>query len=338
MTDLSVDLRGYATLLDLGLEPFFVSCVHFAQLSGLFEHLAQPRTLTTFATEKHLDAELLRRVCLVLVARGYLVSRDGDHWVLAEHLAPMLLPSSPVFGGHPRDSVKSAPEYRAIEGALARSNAETAAIFKQRWIEGEIAPDAALRQIEGMHRHIMAPMLAQVRSGVFEGLTHVTDAGGGSGALAVALALHGAVGPKLTVLDLPPMCAASKRFRVEQGLPPVDTFPCNFFKDPWHDRGDAYHFSNILHDWSFELGEQLLGKAFAALPSGGKVIVHETLLADDGKHHPATAAFHLLVGLHNRAQKYTLAQLRDSLVNVGFRAPKQVHTFGAYATVVATKP
>src|SRR5712671_6381335 len=56
---------------------------------------------------------------------------------------------------------------------------------------------------------------------------------------------------------------------------PITSACRDMFVDPFPQGCDIHLFSNVLHDWDIDRVEQLLQKSFAALPSGGMVVVHD---------------------------------------------------------------
>lgn len=54
----------------------------------------------------------------------------------------------------------------------------------------------------------------------------------------------------------------------------------DFFEDPLPE-ADAYTYGHILNDWDADEKEFLVRKAYEALPAGGSLFVHETMLDDD---------------------------------------------------------
>jgi hypothetical protein len=44
------------------------------------------------------------------------------------------------------------------------------------------------------------------------------------------------------------------------------------------DRYDAHFFSNVWHDWNEAQCANLAARSFKALPSGGRILLHEMLL------------------------------------------------------------
>ena len=77
-------------------------------------------------------------------------------------------------------------------------------------------------------------------------------------------------------------------------------------------------FSNIFHDWGPETNATLAAKAFAALPSGGRIFLHEMLLDDTGDGPLTTASFSTLMLANTRGRQFTFAQLKGMLEQAGF--------------------
>ena len=69
---------------------------------------------------------------------------------------------------------------------------------------------------------------------------------------------------------------------------------------------DAVLYSQILHDWGFEKGADLLARAFEALPPGGQVLVHEKLVEDGADAPLANALVHLDMLVWTEGQQYRL--------------------------------
>ena len=90
------------------------------------------------------------------------------------------------------------------------------------------------------------------------------------------------------------------------------------FREPWPKGYDAVFFSNIWHDWNFRTCAWLAARAYEALPRGGRIMLHEALLDDDGSGPPTTAAFSMLMLLATQGQQFTFAELKALLENAGF--------------------
>ena len=67
-------------------------------------------------------------------------------------------------------------------------------------------------------------------------------------------------------------------------------------------------FSNIWHDWNVRTCAWLAERAYEVLPSGGRIMLHEMLLDDDGAGPATTAAFSMLMLLATQGQQFTFAR------------------------------
>ena len=111
----------------------------------------------------------------------------------------------------------------------------------------------------------------------------------------------------------------------------------NFFTDELPG-ADVLLFGHILHDWDLETKLMLLRKAHAALPSGGAVVVYDSLIDDERR----TNAFGLLMSLNMLIETpggfdYTGADCIGWMQQVGFRDCRVEHLVGPDAMVVGRK-
>jgi hypothetical protein len=168
------------------------------------------------------------------------------------------------------------------------------------------------------------------------------DVGGGSGAYPIELCrLY--PGLTATVLDLPHVCEIAAGKVDLAGLGDrIATAPGNFLSDPDLPPGhDVVLLSMILHDWDEPTNRELLAKAYAALPSGGLVIISELLL-DADRTGPAPAA---LMGMNMLVEtvggrNYSDAEYADWLAGAGFGEIRTVRfdAPGANGVVLGLKP
>ena len=135
-------------------------------------------------------------------------------------------------------------------------------------------------------------------------------------------------------------CTEADRYIAASGQAArVRTATLNMFTQSWPTGHDAHFLSNILHDWSDETCRLLVKKSFDALPAGGRIVLHEMLMNDDGCGPLPAAAFSVLMLLGTRGRQYTLAELRGFLEPTGFTDVEAFSTGGGYySLVVASKP
>jgi hypothetical protein len=138
--------------------------------------------------------------------------------------------------------------------------------------------------------------------------------------------------------DLPPVGPVFEEYVRSFGLSDRLKFhPGNFFKDNLPP-ADVYVMGHILHDWNMDEKMALLKKCYDALPSGGALIVHESLIDDDRR----TNAFGLLMSLNMLIETpggfdFTGADCQGWMKQVGFRSTRVEHLAGPDSMVVGIK-
>jgi acetylserotonin N-methyltransferase len=109
------------------------------------------------------------------------------------------------------------------------------------------------------------------------------------------------------------------------------------FRQPWPTGYDALFFSNVWHDWNVRTCQWLAARAFDALPSGGRILLHEMLLDDDGNGPVTAAAFSMLMLLATQGQQFTAGELKAILDAAGFARVDVTHTHPYYSLVTGYK-
>jgi predicted O-methyltransferase YrrM len=165
------------------------------------------------------------------------------------------------------------------------------------------------------------------------------DIGGGSGACDIELCKR-YTQLRATVLDLPHVVAIAAGKITAAGLEArVDVAAGSFF-DALPQGHDVHLLSMILHDWDESKNRALLRRSFAALPSGGAVIISE-LLVNDEKTGPAPAALMSLnMLIETEGRNYTPAEYSAWLEDAGFRHIETIWFDAAAANgaVIGRKP
>ena len=95
--------------------------------------------------------------------------------------------------------------------------------------------------------------------------------------------------------------------------------PGSFFDSPVP-KADVVMMGHILHDWNLEEKKLLVRKGYDALPSGGALIVYESIIDDDRSKN----AFGLLMSLNMLIETaggfdYTGADCMGWMKEAGFR-------------------
>jgi hypothetical protein len=169
------------------------------------------------------------------------------------------------------------------------------------------------------------------------GVKSVIDIGSAQGCVPVRLAL---AHPHLDAagFDLPETGPIFSRFVAEHGLADrVRFIPGDFFRDDFP-RADVLIMGMILHDWDLPTKRMLIGKAYAALPAGGSLIVTEMLIDDERRRHLPGLLMSLNMLIETRGGfDFTGADCTAWMREAGFSEARIVPLTGAYSAAIATK-
>ncbi|WP_418319520.1 methyltransferase [Piscinibacter sakaiensis] len=165
----------------------------------------------------------------------------------------------------------------------------------------------------------------------------LADIGGATGQLARFVARRH---PQLrcTTLDLPAVTPIAARHIARDGLADrVDAKPIDFLAEPFPST-DVITMGMILHDWNLDVKRLLIGKAYAALPPGGCLIVVDNLIDDQRRSN----TFGLLMSLNmliefGDAFDYSGADFDRWAREAGFQRTEVIPLHGPGAAAIAYK-
>jgi len=163
------------------------------------------------------------------------------------------------------------------------------------------------------------------------------DVGTAQGDLAVQVAL---ANPHLTGIgfDLPEVAPIFEEYVNTIGVADRVSFTSgDFFKDPLP-ASDVIMMGHILHDWDLPAKRMLIGKAFDVLPSGGALIVYESIIDDERSKN----AFGLMMSLNMLIETpggfdFTGADCQGWLTDAGFSSTRVQHLVGPDSMVIGIK-
>ena len=325
---------------DLWLSMHYFPAATAVQEAGVFEALeTAPMGLDGLAKKLSLNSKALGVIMSLVAALGLVHRREGV-WRLTPHARTYLLADttyswSPLFDVYKNGT----PLHAELLSLLKTGQTPRQDKPSDGWEEGKVPPDAARSIAKFMHAHSLPAAVAAARSGAFDGVKKLLDVGGGSGVFAIAAAQRN---PSLnaTIMDLDTMCdAASELFVASSGVEDrVNTLAVDMFREDWPAGYDALFFSNVFHDWDDEINAQLSKKSFAALPSGGRILLHEILMTDNEDGPVTPASFSVLMLRGTKGKQYTLRELMKFLEGAGFTGVEAVQTSPYYSVVSAKKP
>ncbi|HVG56610.1 MAG TPA: methyltransferase [Vicinamibacterales bacterium] len=336
-------------LWDLWLSGLQQPSIVAAEEAGIFSSLAAaPATAPELAARLNFDERATTVLVRLLAALRLLVVRDG-RYQLTEEARIYLVKGSPWYWA-PMASVAVSQWHRdrlleklKQHGSDQASGPEGTPLVSAEgraaddWAAGNVSASRAREVAARMHAHSVPAAVGVARNYGFTGVARLLDVGGGSGCFMVAAAqMHPHL--RCTVMELPAMCEAASSYIEAGGVADrVDTCAVDMFRQPWPRGYDALFFSNIWHDWNVRTCRWLAARAFDALPSGGRILLHEMLLDEDGAGPVAAASFSMLMLLATQGQQFTLGELRDILTGAGFTRVDVTATHHYYSVVTGYK-
>ncbi len=205
-----------------------------------------------------------------------------------------------------------------------------AAFIYREGIESAMEREATARHLTlalaGRAKNV-APLLAERVD--LSAARRLLDVGGGTGIYSVAC-LRKNPGLRAVVWDRPEVLKVAAEFAGAYGV--SDRLECragDMFRDPVPADCDVMLISNVLHDWDVAECRALVGRCAAALPPGGRLLIHDVFLNDalDGPLPIAlysAALFALTEGRAYSAAEYG-AWLREAGLAPGTVVPTLVH-------------
>jgi acetylserotonin N-methyltransferase len=303
---------------------------------GMFSALtARALTTTELAQSINVDARAVGIHLGLLASLGFVERREG-RWRATATARTWLNPAAEGYVGPLLHQFRASQPLHAQLLATLRPGVQATrhGSAVAEWERGEMPPDLARRITAFMNAHSRAAAKAAAFQPLFADVERVLDVGGGSAVFAIEIA-KAWPGLNATVLEIAAVCAEADRYIGAANVADrVRTAAANMFTQSWPTGYDVHFLSNIFHDWSDDTCRLLARQSFKALPRGGRIVLHEMLMDDDGCGPLATAAFSLLMLLGTRGRQYTLAELRAFLESAGFSNVEAFSTGGGYYSFV----
>lgn len=310
----------------------------------LFSHLSGTAGTTAgglaeaFAIEER-PAQMLLTGCAAL---GLLVKND-DRYVNSPLAEEFLVRGKPYyFGGWVRMlDQRLYPGWGRLAEAIRTNRPTTWDPDRQGSLfDGE---DPGLLAVFWEAMHSLSTFTARALGQAIDlsGTRRLLDVGGGSAAYDIELCR---LYPDLTatVYELPKVVDIAAGKVKEAGLAErIDTVAGDFFADSALPGGyDTILLSMVLHDWAEDRCRAILRKCWAALPSGGQVVIAELLVNDARTGPPAAALMSLNMLVETEGRNYTSAEYGAWLADLGFRDVRTVwfEAAGANGAVIGRKP
>lgn len=289
----------------------------------VFDHLeAQPRCATALSEALACDSDALGRLLDTCVALG-LLYKDGAHYANSPATAVYLVNSSPsAITGYVEYSQKALWKLWAeLPNAVREGTHRWEQVFGGKgglFSHYYKTEEDKRRFLMGMHAYGLISSPQVVKAFDLSGFEHLVDLGGATGHLPIA-ACQSYESLKATVFDLPEVLPLAQETIATQNLSDrIATAGGDFFADPLP-AGDLYSLGRILHDWTEEKIRLLLDRVYAALPSGGAILLAEKMVGESGTE-PLWAllqSLNMLVVTEGKERRFS--EYLDLLEAAGFR-------------------
>jgi hypothetical protein len=309
--------REFARLTDI-LTPWAVRVAATLRVADLV-HDGTTRA-EDIAVKAGADPDAVARLLRYLAARGFFRQVAPGEFALTD-LAGPLLDTHPAgrrarldldgMGG--RIDGAGAGLLQAVRTGRPAYSAVFGAPF---WEDIEAHPEMSPSFDDIMAGHL--PWFGEVVAGhSWQGVRHVVDVGGGTGALLAAVLL---ANPDIrgTLVDQAATVAEGREFLAAQGLADrTDAVAGDFFEE-LPGGADVYLLSNILHDWSDDDAVRILRRcAEAAGPTGATLIADRVVDRTPDSEMVTTLDLRMLVLLGGRERGH--AEWSDLVGRAGLR-------------------
>lgn len=231
--------------------------------------------------------------------------------------------------------------YRDLQDpvALLRGDGETGLAAFWPYVFGaaaEVEPEVAATYSDLMAQSQGLVADDTLRMVSLQDVGHLMDVGGGTGAfLASAAAAWPAL--RLTLFDLPAVVpAASARFARAGIADRVAIVPGSFRSGPLPEGADAISLVRVLYDHADETVRDLLAKAHAALPSGGRLIISEPMSGGTVPERAGDAYFAFYTMTMRTGRARSAATIAELCRAAGFAAIETPRPRRAFVTSLVT--
>jgi O-methyltransferase/methyltransferase family protein len=167
----------------------------------------------------------------------------------------------------------------------------------------------------------------------FSAFESIVDVGGATGNLLVHI-LRRHRQPRGVLFDLPHVVSDAPALLEAHGMADRVTIESGSFFETVPQGHDAYTLSHIIHDWTEELCQTILGHCRRAIAPNGRLLIIEMVLPEGDTPHPGKM-LDMMMLLGPGGQERTGEEYRALLTKADFRMTRVVPTASAVSIVEA---
>ena len=249
---------------------------------------AGPLNVAEIASRVDADSDALYRVMRACTAVG-VFTEQADRTFTNNELSQTLRSTVP---GSMRDFAiaLSAPGHwrpweRLTEAVRSGKNTAHTALGQELFDWYGTHPDEGTAFTGAMH-NLASLVATEVTQAIdFSSIGRVVDVGGANATL-VSAVLRAFPNTQGVLLDLPHVVESVKKTLAASGFAErCETVAGDFFKAV--PKGEVMLLKQILHDWNDKQCVDILSHCAESLPHGGRILVVEMVISEDGKPSPA---------------------------------------------------
>ncbi len=299
--------------------------IYVAAKLKLADHLSDgPKSCEVLARRVNAQAPMLYRLMRALASVGIFAETDDARFELTPMGACLksdaLRPVALMMGAAWHDQAWNRLLQSVQTGEIAFDRAHGMPIVD--WLRENPAAASAYDQANAIKARTSHRAIVDAYD--FSGLRSLTDIGGGTGALMVEILR---ANPTLNgiVADTPRVVPRARAYIRSNGLASrCAVAACDMF-DRIPAGSDACLLSHILHDWEDKPCHVILSKIREALPTAGRLLVVEALIAPANQFSMAKL-LDLEVLVMGGGKERTQVQYRDLLQSSGFELTRVIST------------
>jgi len=325
---------------DVWLSHYQYPTLACADQVGLFSALEDgPLSLADLSARVSLQPRPAEILVGMMAGLGFL-RVDGSLYSLTAIARTYLCPRSPFYWG-PAFKSRTSPLQDQILHALRRDEApgiEWGTSLSELWSEDRMTAETCRAFTSAMHAQSAGPATRLAALPLVKDVRRLLDVAGGSGIFSLRLAECHA-GLQTTILELPVTARLTREYvRASPAADRVEIVELDAFTQVWPAGYDAVLLSNVFHDWGATKCAQLTRSAFESLSPGGRILVHEMVLAPDRSSPLSIVCFSMAMLVQTEGKQYCLSELEEILAGAGFCNIEAQPSFGYFSVVAARKP
>jgi len=278
----------------------------------IFEHLKTKKTAPAAAKKIKADPRATEILLDALSGLGY-VKKWGKSYRNTKEANLFLVKSSPYYQG---DIIRHADNLWNAWGRL-----DEVVLTGKPVLRDNKAAFNLEAFILGMHNLAVFKARSVINAIGMKHVKKAADIGGGPGTYAMEMRKQGV--ERVTLFDLPDTVEIAKRHIKKLGVKGIDFLAGDFLKDSLGKGYDLVFMSNIHHANNTEGASLLTKKAYEALNTGGRAVIHEFYMKENRTEPLPGALFSINMLVNTPGGRcYTEKELKGFLKQAGFKKIK----------------